>query len=526
MKLGKPGWNWCRLLLLAISSYLAIAGFGFAFPFMTSTPDDGLPVYPWHAGLLFSVLTAVIFLLCLGDPRQRRAACAAFGISALLTGPLYVWNAERLARFAPTSSPWIAPQLPFELSALCWILSAGLFVWWLRRSASTTSQGTGPALLFSGLLLVLLVIPWATNLCGIESMRIIIALPANADAFRQNTDTLTHFLIKWEATSVGDVCGFLIQTIGLAISALIFVYVGMVTRAAWPKRTSIAAAAHAFPSHIDLLPLLLFFLGGLVFTVETSLFAGLFSEFSDLEHTMERPIYPYHAGLITIQVLTGLVFFTGSWLLLRRIQTASHLRFMFTLFVLMAAAALSVSAILVAQHAMRAVGFAALFLCVLKIIAFFQHKGRMRWTSSIFASPSETARSFAIQGSLLLAVMASALMAVAIELAIISVFAIKYFIMWGTALKPLHGVAPIDKIAPDVAPSLASVTILLGPMYLAVCLFVGVSTVLLFSLVYSGGQGCAKLYRRIREFKRSRTTPVPEVIIERHPSVRAETSFL
>lgn len=518
MKSACPAWSWCRLLLLAISSYLAVTAFGLGFPVFSPTPSNGDELaYPWGTGLIFSAITAFVFLLCIDNPLQRRAAFAAFGIAMLLTGPAYVWNAERLARFAPQSSPWIAPHLPLSLTLLCWGTSVALFIWWRRRPIPLDARSYKAGLLFSGLLLILLVAPFVTNLCGIESMRILTALPVNADAFRQNKDTLYHFLIQGEAGSVGDVCGFLVQWIGLSLPALILVFVGSGLRTGETKKGILDSSACPFPSRADLLPLLLLILGGLLFALNSSTFENLTNQFKEVEHTMERHIYPHHAGLWAVQILTGLVFLAGSWLVLCRIQTAPQLRFGFTLLVLIASAALSVLAMPTSDHVMQVGGILALILCIMQIFVFLRPKRRAVWTSSVFATPDKTALSFAIEGSVTFAVLASALMALAVELAFISVFAIKYFIMWGTALKPLHGVAPTDKIVPMIAPSLALVTIVLGPVYFAFCLLICVTAVLLFSLAYSGGQGCMKFYRyKVKALNRSLPAAATTDLTERH----------
>jgi hypothetical protein len=517
MKAAHPVWNWGRLLLLAVSSYLAFAGFGLGFPFFSSDQVDESTPFHWKTGLIFSVLNAFVFLLCLDDSRQRRAALAAFGVSALLTGPAYVWNGERLVAFAPVSSPCAPPHLPLGLTLLCWGASAGLVIWWLRGPSPSAAPKAKAALLFSGLVLILLVIPWATNLCGIESMRITTAMPASADALRQNDGALTHFLVQNEADSVGDVCGFLVQSIGLAVSALMLVFIGIAAGTGWFNRKTAGSPAPAFPSRADIIPLLVFTLGGLLFAFTASIFTNLERQFVEIEHTMERHIYPYHAGFLLVKILPGIVFLAGSWLVLQRIRTASQLRFGFTVLVLIASAGLSLLSICEAHHAFRAFGILALILSIWKIAVVFQQERRSQRVVSTFAAPGETALAFALHGSLIFAVLASALMAVAIELAVISVFAIKYFIMWGTALKPFHGVAPTEKIVPMMAPSLASVTVAMGPAYFALCLFMGVMTVLLFSLFYSGTRGGAKLlYRWRKALRTSRPTTSPDTLIERH----------
>jgi hypothetical protein len=491
--------------LLAVSSYLTVTGFGLGFPFVTSTPSEGsIPVYPWSTGLFFSGLTAFIFLLCIDDSQQRRSAFAAFGISALLTGPAYVWNGESLARFAPESSTGIFPHLPFGLTVLCWGSSAALFIWWLWRSSPLPNDNIRGALLFYGLSLVLLVVPCVANLCGVESMRLVFEMPMSADAHRQTNDTLTHFLVQREAGLVGDLSGFLVQWIGVAISAFVLVFAGV---ALWTERyqgETPRSRARPFPNRADLPTLLLLFMGELLFPPVSSMMGNLPQEFKEIEHTTGRSIYSYHIGFFTVQILIGFFFLASSWLLLRRIQTASQLRFGFTLLILIGSALLAISAIIAAPHALKVGGVLAFILCLVQITVFFQSKRRAVWVSSTFAAPSETALNFVIQGSIMLAVLASAFMAVAIDLAFISVFGIKYFIEWGTALKPLHGVAPIEKIVPEMAPGLAPITIALGPVYFAVCVFISAASVLIFSLVYSGGRRCATVYSYAIAAKRSR----------------------
>jgi hypothetical protein len=517
MKSGRPVWNWSRLILLGGASSLAMDGFGFGFPIFGSysTDSPAPPGYPWSVGLIFTVLFAFVFLLCLDNPHQRRAAFAAFGITALLTGPAYVWTGERLARFALASSPWAAPHLPPGLLVLCWGGSAALLVWGLRRSTSQVSQNGEAGLLFSGLLLILLVMPLVSNLCGVESLRIATAMPASADAFRQNEKTLDHFLVQGEAGSVGDSCGFLAQWVALAVSALVLLFVGLAGCAGWLKRETPDTAARPFPSRTDLIPLLLFSMGGLIFVLVMTTLTNFSHQIVEVEQTMERHVYPHHAGILTVEMMAGLAFLTGSGLVLRRMQTAFQMRFGFTLLLLVASALLSILAIGVTHHAMRIVGGLPLVLCALQIITFCLPKGRARWTSGTFVSPSETALSFAVQGSVLFAVLASALIAIAIELAFLSVFAIKYFIMWGNALKPLHGVAPTEKIVPMIAPELPRMTISLGPVYLAFCVVIGVATVLLFSLVYWGVQSGAALVGKVRALKYSHETPAPTTFVER-----------
>ena len=108
------------------------------------------------------------------------------------------------------------------------------------------------------------------------------------------------------------------------------------------------------------------------------------------------------------------------------------------------------------------------------------------------------------------ALLSGAWMAIALELAFVSVMAIHYCIDWGNALKLPHGIAPTWEIAPTFAPSLAST-----PLYFAACLFLGVAAVLLFSLGYAGIQGCAKLCHRLATARRP-VTPASPGVAERH----------
>lgn len=489
-----------RLILLGVLSFFVANAFGFVFPFIYMDSEARPSVYPWTYGLIFSGLTVVIFLLCLDDPNQRRAACAAFGISALLAGPSYVWNAERLAEFAPTSSPWAAPHLPVVLSLLCWGLSAALLIWWLKRTGSIPRQGMMQGLLFFGLLLILLVVPWVTNRCGIESMRILTALPTSADDHRQSSDTLTQFLVQWEASAVGDVCGFIVQTLGMTVTALTLIFMIVISAMGRVKSEIRETRLRPFPNRGDWLPLLFLVVGGLLYPLTVSCMSGLAQQFADVERSMGRHVYPYEAGIESVEVMAGMVFWMGLWIVLYRIRTAPQLRFGFTLLVLIASAGLSVWSTLYVYQAMKLVGVLGLILFLAQVFFFFDAKRRAVWTSSAFASPGQTALSFTLQGSIVLAILASALFAVAIELAYISVFGIHYFIAWGTALKPLHGVAPTEKIALGIVPNLASIQIVMGPVYFSACLFVTIMVAVLFFLIYWGCQGCAKLYRRVNQF--------------------------
>ena len=508
---SRPRWNWTGLLLLGLSSYMTVWAFGFAFPFneAASSVPPGSPApytpatYPWAAGLACSAVTAIIFLWCLRDPHQRRAAFAAFGLAALLTGPGYAANAARLAQFSPTSSPWAAPHLPLALTALCWIASAALFGWWLLRSIPLAQQGPVPMQLFGGLLVVLLLMPWMTNRCGIESLRLFAQLPANANAVRGTPDGVTHLLVNGMTGSIGDVCCFLAQWIGLAASLLTLLALapGLVSNLL-PGRFKTGFSANPFPSRNDLVPVLLLALGGLLFWITAAGMENLTNNMSSVVATLHRPLYGYAAGTFTVEILAGLVFLAGSWMVWRRMRTAPQVRLGFSLLVLLASLALAALTLFNAPGAMKAVGVLALILGFVQGIALFDPKRRAAWTSSAFVSPGATALSFALQGSVMLAVLASAFTAIALEIAMVSVMAIRYLIDWGNALKLPHGVAPVEKIAPGFAPTLTALTVALGPVYFAACLLAVAAAVLVFSLVYAGTQGCGKLYRAARPSQR------------------------
>ena len=331
-------------------------------------------------------------------------------------------------------------------------------------------------------------------------MRILTALPTSADAHRQTSDTLTKFLVQGEAGSVGDVVGFLTQWLGLTIAALTLLFMILVAGMWRTNGEMTGARSRPFPCRGDLFPLLLLLVGGFLFPYACSLLANLTRQITDVEHSMQRQVYPCQAGLLTVEISAGLIFLMSSWLVMRRIQTAPQLRFGFTLLILIASALLSILAIVEPHHALKIGGILALILCLAQVVAFFQAKRRAAWTSSVFASSGETALSFVLHGSVMLGVLAGALMAIALELAAISVLCIHYFIEWGTALKPLHGVAPTQKIVPEMAPTLASIQVDLGPIYFSTCVFVAVMAVLLFSLIYWGCQGCLNLYRRVNQF--------------------------
>jgi len=513
MKPLHPAWNWVRLLLLGLFSYATVCEFGFDQPYFFGWETNQAETYPWAHGLFFSTLTAVTFLLCLDDPHQRRAAFTVFGLVALLTGPIYVWNAKHLLEIAPSSS-WPVPHLHLGLIILCFVTSAGLFLWWLRRSIPVTRQGPMPILLFSGLTAVLLIMPWLANWCGIESLRVFTALPSNADAVRDNKEALTHLLVTGMAGTMADVVDFLLQWVGLGCSALIIVAVGL---GAWAARNSRNANTDAFPfpSHVDLLPILLLLTGGLTFPTISSTLAAMLDNMNEMVDTLHRPVISHLAGLYGIEILSGLVFLTGSWLVLRRIRSAPQLCLGFSLLVLIASGLLAAWAIADAPHAMKTVGITAMLLCGIQAAIFFLPKRRAVWTSSRFVSPGETALAFAIRGSLIFALLTSAWMAVALELAFVSVMAIHYGIDWGNALKVPHGVAPTGEIAPAYASSLASIPLYLGPLFFATCLFLGVAAVLLFSICYSGIKGCAKLCHRMTASRRP-ITPASSDVVERH----------
>jgi len=513
MKHVRPLWNWTLLLLLGASSYATVVAFGYSPLFFLPAPGEPTATCPWTWGLVFTALTAALFLLCLNGPQQRRAAFVAFGVAALLTGPGYLLNVARLAEFAPASSPWAVPHLP-GLTWLCLGASAGLVGWWFFRSGPVLRRGPEPVLLLGGLLLVLLVVPWLANRGGIESLRFFLMLPTSAETVQNDKDALTRLLTQGFAGALADMVGFMVQWIGLATSALILgvmAFAGM----AWRRRpVTDGVLAHPFPGHDDRGTVLLLAMGGMVFTGLSWPMGNLQSQLGELDGTIHRPPYAFHAGLWSVEILAGLVFLTGSWLVLRRIQAATEVRFGFTVTLLVLSAVFSILLVL-GEEIIKVGGILALLLCVAQVVAFIQAKWRGAWTSSAFGSPSDTALSLAAQGSVLLAVLASGLISIAVELAYVSVMAIHYLIDWGSALKLPHGTAPTGEIVPFVAPGVASVTVVLGPVYFSACLFFGVVVVMLFSIIYGGCRGCGKLYRNRAGIKRFINTISPDIYSDR-----------
>jgi hypothetical protein len=513
MKPSLLAWNWILLLLLGLSSCGTVMAFlGTCFWF--DLPGESPAPYPWTAGLVFSALTAITFLFCLRDPHHRRAAFASFGICALMTGPLYIFNAWHLAQISPVSSPWIAPSLPFHLGLLCLGGSAGLYYWWRYRSIPIEDQGLLPVLLFRGLFVILLLIPAMANRLAIDSLAFFTSLPTNADAVHNNEAALTQLISGSMESTIEDICNSMILCIGI----------GAIILSHWALAPALRigrfpTATPSFPNRKDLIPLLFLVVGGLLFPVISSTaYAALENIYRNASSSVpagHQPVDGSWLGFFAIIALVSVIFLTGSWLVLMRIRNATHLRSVFCLMILIASGLLSGLSIYYAPHAMKVVGWLALILCVAQCIEFFHPKRRMAWTSSAFAAPGEMALSFALQGSVMLAVLASAWVAIALELAFISVMAIKYLMEWGNALKSLHGMAPVEKIAPEFAPSMASITYLLGPVFLAICLCLGVATVLIFSLVYSGIQGCRKRFQHEASSGQP-ALPVPDAFSERH----------
>ena len=486
-------WVWARLVLLGVASALTLSAFSsLGWPFYSSSGDGSASAYPWTSGLIFSVLTAIVFLLCLDDPGQRRAAFAAFGLTALLSGPGHVVNMVLLARFAPSWAPWTPPHLPLALGLSCAGSSLTLLIWWLRRK-----PGSQAVLLFTSLLLVLLVVPWITNFCGVESMRIPAAMPASADAHRQSPDALTHFMVRIEAGSEMDIVGFLVQWMGLALSFLVLGYVVVVVLLTHRQRRT--ASAHSpFPSAADRAVLLVLCLGFCAFILSLYGFENLEQSLSGAELTMGRPSYPYRAGLLAVEFMPAIIFVLASWQILNRIRTASRLRFGFTWIVVLCSFFASFDDYL----DVNVLGVLALLISLAQVVLLLRADRRHLWVPSTFAAPGETAAKFALEGSVLFALLASAIMAVAIQLASLSVFAIKYFIMWGTAVKPLHGVAPLDQMVPTAAPGFAWVAMVAGPVYFVFCLLIGVVATLIFSIAFVIGKIGWKLVRAA--FRRAR----------------------